>query len=112
MPSPPGSPLFPPFGLLALALLPAFAAGQADGQAERAQAHPNILFLLSDDQASTALGCAGHPWLETPGMDLEGDALEARDLAGEPRYAGELASLRAVMDGLEAELGPRPSPSK
>ncbi|MCL4543155.1 MAG: sulfatase [Chloroflexi bacterium] len=30
---------------------------------------PNILFSLSDDQRHDAMGCAGHPFLETPAMD-------------------------------------------
>jgi arylsulfatase A-like enzyme len=30
---------------------------------------PNILFILTDQQSSTALSCAGNPWLHTPAMD-------------------------------------------
>lgn len=33
------------------------------------RARPNILFSLSDDQRHDAMGCAGHPFLETPAMD-------------------------------------------
>lgn len=69
MSPPPSSRRVPLLGLLALALLPSLAGGQAGRQEERAKIRPNVLFLLSDDQASTTMGCAGHPWLETPGMD-------------------------------------------
>lgn len=34
--------------------------------AERA---PDIVFVLADDHRHDALGFAGHPWLETPGLD-------------------------------------------
>lgn len=51
--------------LFGLALLPPPATGQEAPTRRR----PNVLFLLSDDQASSTMGCAGHPWLETPGMD-------------------------------------------
>ncbi len=30
---------------------------------------PNILFIISDQHRADALGCAGHPWLETPNLD-------------------------------------------
>lgn len=30
---------------------------------------PNILFFLSDDQRDSFMGCAGHPFLQTPAMD-------------------------------------------
>jgi N-acetylglucosamine-6-sulfatase len=30
---------------------------------------PNILFVLTDDQRWDFMGCAGHPYLETPNMD-------------------------------------------
>ncbi len=44
-----------------VALLPA-----AIGAAERA---PDIIFVLADDHRHDAMGCAGHPWVETPAMD-------------------------------------------
>lgn len=34
-----------------------------------AQDRPNIVFVLTDDQRHDALGCAGHPFLQTPHMD-------------------------------------------
>ena len=30
---------------------------------------PNVLFLLTDDQAASFLSAAGHPWIETPALD-------------------------------------------
>lgn len=51
-------------GLAALSLL-----GNAQGQDQPAQ-RPNIILILSDDQNATDLGCAGHPWLQTPNLDL------------------------------------------
>lgn len=30
---------------------------------------PNILFIMSDQQASTAMSCADNPWLQTPSLD-------------------------------------------
>ncbi len=29
----------------------------------------NIIFILCDDHRADAMGCAGHPWIETPHMD-------------------------------------------
>jgi len=31
---------------------------------------PNILFVLTDDQRHDFMGCAGHPFLQTPQMDM------------------------------------------
>ena len=30
---------------------------------------PNFVFILADDHRHDALGCAGHPWIKTPGLD-------------------------------------------
>jgi hypothetical protein len=30
---------------------------------------PNILFSMSDDQRHDCMGCAGHPFIDTPAMD-------------------------------------------
>ena len=30
---------------------------------------PNVLVLMSDDQSADMLGCAGHPWVQTPNLD-------------------------------------------
>ncbi len=42
------------------------------GQALAAQeaSPPNILFFLTDDQRNDTLGCAGHPIVKTPNIDL------------------------------------------
>lgn len=34
-----------------------------------AEAQPNILFILSDQQLFNTLGCAGHPMIQTPNLD-------------------------------------------
>ncbi|MFT7678704.1 MAG: N-acetylglucosamine-6-sulfatase [Planctomycetota bacterium] len=55
---------------LRILLLAAFAlVAQAQAQDQAAQ-RPNIVLILSDDQNATDLGCAGHPWLQTPNLDL------------------------------------------
>lgn len=33
------------------------------------EGRPNIIFILTDDQRWDHLGCMGHPFLKTPGMD-------------------------------------------
>ena len=30
---------------------------------------PNVMVILTDDQRSDAMGCAGHPFLKTPNID-------------------------------------------
>ena len=45
--------------------------------------HPNILFILTDDQRADYLGCAGHPVLRTPNID----ALAARGSRFSHAYA-------------------------
>ncbi len=41
---------------------------------------PNILFSMSDDQRFDFMGCAGHPYLETPAMDsLARDGIHFRN---------------------------------
>lgn len=39
------------------------------GHARAAQRPPNIVFILSDDQASTDYGFMGHPVIRTPNLD-------------------------------------------
>ncbi len=43
------------------ALFPAMAGAQ--------EARPNIVFFLIDDQRNDTLGCAGHPFVQTPEID-------------------------------------------
>lgn len=45
---------------LVTVLAPALAA---------AESRPNVVFILTDDQRWDQLGCAGHPYLETPHLD-------------------------------------------
>ena len=52
----------------ALALLLG-ACGAGEETRPGPDTRPNVLVIVSDDQSSDALGCAGHPWLETPHLD-------------------------------------------
>jgi N-acetylglucosamine-6-sulfatase len=52
------------------------AVSQAEGPEQTAKgleqapdARPNILFILGDNHNYETMGCAGHPFIETPGMD-------------------------------------------
>ncbi|MBC8407067.1 MAG: sulfatase-like hydrolase/transferase [Planctomycetes bacterium] len=49
--------------ILAIALA-SFLASAAAGQ------RPNIIFILSDDHRADVLGCAGHPVVKTPNIDM------------------------------------------
>lgn len=31
--------------------------------------HPNIIFIITDQQSAAMMSCAGNPWLKTPAMD-------------------------------------------
>ena len=42
---------------------------EAETLANRNQTKPNILVILSDDQGSWAMGCAGNPEIRTPNLD-------------------------------------------
>jgi len=53
-----------------LAASAATALGASAARADEAtQRPPNILFVLTDDQRHDFMGCAGHPFLQTPQMD-------------------------------------------
>jgi len=52
-------------GLLAGGTLLGGLGNSEAGEGER----PNIVLILSDDQRDDALGCAGHPVIETPNID-------------------------------------------
>ena len=45
------------------------ALGAVAAPAVAAPVRRNLVFILSDDHSYNTLGCAGHPWLRTPGMD-------------------------------------------
>ncbi len=55
--------------LAAVSSLVALAPPAARAENTAGSGKPNILFLLSDDQRGDALGCAGHPILQTPVLD-------------------------------------------
>lgn len=52
-------------GALALSSLPLLSCGDGGGRPTR----PNVIFILADEHRADALGCAGHPWIRTPGLD-------------------------------------------
>ena len=99
-------------GLLAAALTPA-AAGQP------APARPNILFVLTDDQASWAVGVSGNPHAHTPNTDRlfrEGAYLvnaltvtpvcsPSRASLMTSRYGSELGITDWINPGTEPDLG-------
>ncbi len=39
------------------------------GQQRMPGARPNFVFILGDNHNATTMGCAGHPFIQTPGMD-------------------------------------------
>ena len=51
---------------LAAALLATPSWAQTKNQPKR---HPNVIFMLTDDQRWDQMSCAGHPVLKTPNMD-------------------------------------------
>jgi arylsulfatase A-like enzyme len=55
--------------LLGLLVLPSACDVHADGGVEPEPRRPNVLVLLSDDQAAATMGFEGHPWSRTPALD-------------------------------------------
>ncbi len=52
------------------AVLGVGACGMLAGDAYAGRAkRPNILFIMTDQQSASMLGCAGNPWLKTPALD-------------------------------------------
>ncbi|MFC1888996.1 sulfatase-like hydrolase/transferase [Thermodesulfobacteriota bacterium] len=43
--------------------------GLAKGSQKAGRDAPNIVFILGDNHHAGAMGCAGHPFIRTPGMD-------------------------------------------
>src|SRR5207244_3201763 len=39
------------------------------GQARQAPAHPNMIFILTDDQRWDSMSSTGHPFVKTPNID-------------------------------------------
>ena len=45
-----------------------------------ARRRPNLVVILADDHRHDMMGCAGHPWLRTPGLDrLAGEGVRFTD---------------------------------
>ena len=99
--------------LLALLCLLAIA-GSSRADEQPASAPPNIVFILSDDQAWTDYGFAGHPLIQTPNLDR----LAARSAVFTHGYVPTALcrpSLATLITGLYAHQhrisGNDPSPS-
>jgi len=43
--------------------------GVAGAEVETGQQRPNLVFILGDNHNAGTMGCAGHPFIQTPGMD-------------------------------------------
>lgn len=59
-------------GFAATASISALAcatAGDVAGNVSAPLQQPNILFVLGDNHNAATMGCAGHPFIQTPGMD-------------------------------------------
>ena len=61
--------------LAVVAMAPVVAVGQTPNR------RPNIVFLLTDDQCATALGCYGNPIIQTPHIDALAESGVAFDRA-------------------------------
>lgn len=53
----------------ALAAGPVFGSAAMPAAVQPATEKPNILFILGDNHNAGDMGCAGHPFIRTPGMD-------------------------------------------
>jgi arylsulfatase A-like enzyme len=71
----------------------AFGRGRRTGTGP--EARPNFLFILTDDQRSDALGCAGNPIIRTPNVDrLAGEGIRfERAFVTTPICAASRASI-------------------
>lgn len=56
----------------------------ASTESKPPEKHPNILFIITDQQHADMMSCAGNRWLKTPAMD----ALAARGVRFERAYCG------------------------
>src|SRR5262245_49693043 len=97
--------------LLWLAAFPLFALG-AQSRGAKASPRPNIVFILSDDQAHNTLGLAGHPYLKTPNLDRlarEGAWFRQASVATPlcaPSRAAFLTGLYGHTSGFRTNTGP------
>src|SRR3546814_3628070 len=59
-----------PGGIFALLLAACTGAGKSGDQATSEKEElPNIVYIISDDQAWTDYGFTGHPYIQTPHLD-------------------------------------------
>lgn len=75
------------------------AAGCTGKRNKTASSPPNIILIVTDDQRYDALGCAGHPIIQTPSMD----DLAARGIRFEQAFATTpicAASRASIFTGL------------
>src|SRR4030095_3972052 len=99
--------------LLWLAGFPLFALGAQSRGAEPSP-RPNIVFILSDDQAHNTLSLAGHPFIKTPNLDRlarEGAWFRQASVATPlcaPSRAAFLTGLYGHTSGFRTNLGPWP----
>ena len=56
------------FSVASLILLAVFLTCSA-AQAVAGEDRPNLVFILGDNHNARTMGCAGHPFIKTPGMD-------------------------------------------
>jgi N-acetylglucosamine-6-sulfatase len=99
--------------LLWLAAFPLVDPGAQSRGAETSP-RPNIVFILSDDQAHNTLSLAGHPYLKTPNLDRLGkegawfrQASAATPLCA-PSRAAFLTGLYGHTSGFRTNVGPWP----
>jgi len=57
----------------AVCVLIVLAGLAVPGCGRQSPEHPNIVFILVDDQRADAMSCAGHPWIRTPEIDRLAD---------------------------------------
>jgi len=101
-------------GSLAPAWLPVLLLLAACGE-RPAAGGPNVVVLMSDDQSSDTLGCAGHPWLQTPNLDrLAGEGVRFENAfvttsVCSPARASFLTGLYVRGHGVQDNTSPLPA---
>jgi len=50
-------------------MLPMTVLGSCSNSEKKAPEHPNILFIMTDQQSASMMSCTGNKWLKTPAMD-------------------------------------------
>ncbi|RLD64732.1 MAG: hypothetical protein DRI95_10245 [Bacteroidetes bacterium] len=56
-------------GVVVITLIGFLSFGQADSAVMNQGKRPNIIFILGDNHNADFMGCAGHSFIKTPGMD-------------------------------------------